>query len=278
MTLEADDAAKLAEEDAAFASGFPDKGAEKPAETPDKPDPPAPATAPAKVEEKPEYVQVSAKEWAEVRAAAAKTASYDAQLSKVFGTLGNLQKQANTQPAGAARKVEIPKDAFAAMERDFPELAQHTRAALESALSGVGGGAPGASEEALRASMQKAVTAAEIEDLEDEHPEWRKIVGAVDVANGEQPDANNPFRRWLATKDAAYQARIEGAQRASTISRAINRFQSETKASPKPAATTPRSDARAERIKEAVQPRGDNAGAAPGKSDDDEFLAGFNSR
>ena len=85
------------------------------------------------------------------------------------------------------------------------------------------------------------------------------------------------FRRWLATKGTAYEARISGSESSDEIGRAIRLFQTETKGSPK-AAATPRDTARAERIRGAVQPRGDNAGAPPGKSDDDEFLAGFNSR
>jgi hypothetical protein len=60
------------------------------------------------------------------------------------------------------------------------------------------------------------------------------------------------------------------------IARAIRSFQNETKTPAKPP-TTP-ADARRAVIQGAVQPRGDNAGAAPGKSDDDEFQAGFNSR
>lgn len=282
MAPETDEATKLAEaEDAAFASGFPEKGAEKTPDPPAKPEPAAPESAPAKVEEKPEYVQIGKKEWDEVRAAAAKTASYDAQLSKLFGTTGNLQsnlqKLTATKPATEVpRKVELPKDAFAAMERDFPELAQQTRAALEAALAGI---PAGSDIDAAKVEGMLATFAAkrEIEALEDDYPEWRKIVGAVDITR-EQPDANNPFRLWLATKDATYQARINGSESAAVIARAIRTFQTETKAPPALPAKTPRSDARAERLKEAVQPRGDNAGAAPGKSDDDEFLAGFNSR
>jgi hypothetical protein len=265
-----------AQEQAEFGAGFAGKPADKPA-TPDQPDPPSRA----QVEETPapEYVQITAKDWAEIKAAAAKTASYDQQLSKAFGTIGNLQKLVNgfqTQtPAG--RKIEIPKDAFAAMERDFPELAQQTRAALESALSGMSGtGAADVDATKIESMLASYTSKREVEALEDAWPDWREIVGAVDVTK-EQPNPDNPFRKWLATKDAAYQARLNGSQSAAVIGRAIRSFQNETKAAPKPA-VKPRDEARAERIRGAVQPRGDNAGAAAGKSDDDEFLAGFNSR
>jgi hypothetical protein len=238
------------------------------------------AATPREKAPEPKYVRITEKDWADVRAAAAKTASYDSQLSKAFGTIGNLQKLVNgfqsQTPAG--RPIVIPKDAFAAMERDFPELAQQTRSALEAALSGVHGTGGGDASDAgkIEGMLASYTSRREVEALEDAYPSWREIVGAVDVTR-EQPNPNNPFRRWLATKDVAYQTRINGSESAAVIGRAIRLFQNETKAPTKPAAT-PRDTARAERIRGAVQPRGDNAGAASGKSDDDEFVAGYNSR
>ena len=269
-----DDAQDLAELDAGF------EGTNAPARKP------APAATPQVEETGPEFVQISKKEWEEVRAAAQRTASYDQQFSKAFGTIGNIQKLLNEQraapaPAPASRKIEIPKDAFAAMERDFPELAQQTRAALEAALSGVAGTGADVDiakvEDKIKEMLVSHVGQREIEILEDAYPEWRTIVGAV--TKDEKPDLNHPFRKWLATKSDAYQARVNGTESAAVITRAIRTFQNETKAPAKPVSATPRDSARAERIRAAVQPKGDGAGAAPtGKSDDDEFIAGFNSR
>jgi hypothetical protein len=273
--------------EADFDSGFTGKPADKPAATEGKPAKTEAATAAPEgatvaAEETPEFIQVTKKDWDEIRAAAAKTASYDQQLSRVFGTLGNLQKlvqgfQAQTPKGG---KVEIPATAFAQMEKDFPELAAQTRAALEAALAGVHGTgtAAAAIDDSKVETMMAAYTAKrEIEALEDAYPEWRTIVGAVSAA-GEQPDMTNPFRKWLASKDAAYQARVNASESAAVISRAIRLFQNETKAAKPTAAATPRNDARAERIRAAVQPRGDGAGVPAGKTADDDFLEGFNSR
>lgn len=271
--------------DADFGAGFSgEKSVEKPATKPDRPEPAAPEAAPAKAEEAPpEYVQVTRKDWDDVKAAAARTASYDGQFSKIFGTVGNIQKmlnEARAKPADtpAARKIAIDPAAFAEMSRDFPELAQQTKAALEAALSGLPSGASDVDPAKLESMLSQYQARREIEALEDAWPDWRTIVGAVDVSK-EQPNPDNPFRKWLGTKDAAYQQRINGSESAQVIGRAIRLFQNETKAVPaKPAAATPRDTTRADRIRAAVQPRGDNAGAASGKSDDDEFLAGFNSR
>ncbi len=58
------------------------------------------------------------------------------QLSKAFGTMGNMQQLINQvrsqTPAGAV--VEITDEDFAELKEDFPELAGHTRAALERIL------------------------------------------------------------------------------------------------------------------------------------------------
>jgi hypothetical protein len=290
-TAAVDDAAA----ESAFGSGF--AGVEGKTDRSDKADTKPAANgkaAPARdatrteVEPPPEVVSITAKEWAEVRAAAAKTASYDQQLSKAFGTIGNLQKLVNgfqakaVQPEPPApRKVEISPAAFAEMARDFPELAQQTRAALEAALSGYAPkGADTVDASKLESMLASYTAKREVEALEDAYPEWREIVGACDSSK-ETPDPNNPFRKWLGTKDAAYQDRINGSESAAVIGRAIRTFQRETAAVPaKPngANGTPRDVARRAQIASAVQPRGDNAGSGASKTDDDEFTAGFNSR
>ena len=91
---------------------------------------------------------------------------------------------------------------------------------------------------ASAAAAQASTDAAEIKALQDEYPDWRKIVGAVDITK-QQPDPNNPFRKWLATTDAAYQALINSTNSAAVMAHSIRTFQSETKTS---AATTLRGD------------------------------------
>ena len=104
-----------------------------------------------------------------------------------------MQKVLNELQAATPRggKIEIPKDAFAGMERDFPELAEHTRAALEATLRGITGTGPAnaqADPEQMKQLVSQARMDAEIEALEDDHPDWRKIVGQVDISK-QQPDS-----------------------------------------------------------------------------------------
>ena len=279
------------EAEAAFAGGFPEpveKPADKAATTqPAKPDKPEPAATP-RVEatpEPPKYVQVTEAEWAEVKAAAAKTASYDTQLARAWGTLGNITKQLNDarakeaagQPGAAAavaRKIEVSKDHFAAMSRDFPELAEQVRAAMEATLAGLPGSGGDAQDPAKLESLIAArETKRELAILNARHPDWREIVGAVDSSTG-QPPPDTPFRKWLATKDQAYQDQVNSSELADVIGLSIRRFQRETAASAKPAAT-PRDTARADRIRDAITPRGDNQGAGPRNTSEEAFASGF---
>ncbi len=275
--------ADAAQEAADFGAGFADTET-KTIEKPTKPEKPEAAATP-RTEEPPEFVQITAKELADIRAAAAKTAGYDSQLSKVFGTIGQLQKALNEQRAAAeqaappaAREVKIPEDAFAAMRRDFPELAEQTEAAIKAALSHLPAGASDADEERIKRVVLAQVAAREIKALEEDYPDWRDIVGAVTA--GEQPDPEHPFRKWLGTKDAAYQQRINASESAQVLARAIRTFQKEATAAatpPRPA-PTPRDQARAERIRNAVQPRSDSPGGQTPRTELDEFHAGFNDR
>ena len=272
-----DDAVTIddAREQAAFGAGF-DGPAEKPTA---KTDDAAAVDAPrVKKPDAPEYVQITAKDLAEIRAAAAKTASYDQQFSKLFGTTGKLQqllKEAHAkETASPPKKFSLPDTAFAEMAKDFPELAQQNKAALEEVFSSLPvTGASDAVVAEIKSAMLAKIAEREIEALEDAHPDWRAVVGAVDVSK-EQPDPNNPFRKWLAGKDDAYQNRVNSTESATVIARAIQRFQNETKAATRTTGT-PRDAVRAERIQAAVQPRGDGGVPTSSNTREDAFAAGF---
>ncbi len=275
MNLEDETNVEDPEADAAFGEGFDAKN-EKPA---GKAKPEPAAEKPRETEQQPEYVQITKADWDEMRATAAKSASHDQQLSKAFGTIGGLQRTIASLQSQTPRGTKVDlKEAFAEMEKDFPELAYQSRAAFEKVFAGLTGTGSADVDEGklsdLVTTKAREITRAHaIEALEDAHPDWRAVVGAV--AAGEQPDPNNPFRKWLTTQDATYQARVNGAESADVISRAITRFQTETtKPLPKP---TPRADARRVQLAAAVQPRGDGGKASPDDSAEAAFAAGFNS-
>lgn len=253
----------------------PKQGEEKPTATA-KPEAGKPADA------KPEYVQLTKQQLERLEAAANRTDDFEKQFSKVFGTVGDMQKIVRTLQSQTPRgtSVTIPDGAFADLEKDFPDLAPHVRKVFEATLKGLEGTGSASAHvdmEALETKVTERALKLASEDLADEFPDWQKIVGAVDVRRGEKPDPNNPFRKWLATKDKAYQDKVNGANSAGVITRAIRAFQSDTKAPPKKEELpNKRTQARSDRIQDAVRPKGDG-GQPPAKNAEDEFEAGFKS-
>lgn len=249
---------------------------------------PKPAPAPKPVAPGPKYVRITEDQLKGFNSVAEKMTALETQMSKAFGTIGNVQQivtklQAAT-PVGL--KVEIPKDAFTEMEKDFPELAAHSRKALEATLKGLSGTgtAPASDAEAtarqISERVREATLTAQAEVLEDFYPDWKKIVGAVDLTKGEKPDPKNPFRLWLKTQPDAYQDKINNTNSAAIISRAIGKFEAARKAAParpQPKPVAPKQAARIARIAAAVKPKGDGGQPGPRKTVDDEFNEGFRS-
>lgn len=79
----------------------------------------------------------------------------------------------------------------------------------------------------VRRMVREHITRIEHEKLDYLYPDWRAIVGQVDIKK-RKPDPKNAFRAWLATKDAGFQKRIECADSAFVISRTIQAFHAET--------------------------------------------------
>jgi hypothetical protein len=77
------------------------------------------------------------------------------------------------------------------------------------------------------ATKSKAIDPAQMAHLVKTYPDWRTIVGAVDISK-EPPNPNNPFRKWLSTRGAAYQARINGSDSPREIEKAIALFRADS--------------------------------------------------
>lgn len=243
---------KLAQE--AFSAGFgnteppPDPAASATVEVVKEPsttEPPAvDPTAPA-----PKTIQVTQEQWDALQTAAGKqTEVMDKRIKEIFsGSLGALE------------------------ERLIKKLLKEKPAAEPTATV-----TPAATDEKpdWKKSLQDASVAYQIEALEEDHPKWREIVG---VPDGEgKIDPNNPFRKWLATQPNEYQAKINAANSAGVISRAIDKF---TEASKTPAPVTPpvtpKAAAFTARKVGAIQPKGDGGQPAPAKTEHDAFAEGF---
>lgn len=269
---------------AALADGFdadvpPPKTVAKVAEEPKAEEPPKQAEQPVVVAPRaePKFARITEEDLASLRAAAAKTATMEAQLSKAFGTMGNLKQvvdRLQTQaPAGV--NVEIPPDAFAELEQDFPEVAAKIRSGIEKTLKGVKGNTAAAVPDldAMGSVARAEMVKREIDTLDETHPGWRENIGAPQ-------DSAHPFRAWLVRQPAEYQKRINSTYSSAVIGRAIDRYETEKKAAEAPPPgtrpTAPRIVARNDRIRAAVQPRGDGGGMPPpSRTENDEFLDGW---
>jgi hypothetical protein len=82
-------------------------------------------------------------------------------------------------------------------------------------------------KQGMAAAASKAIDAAQMAHLVKTYPDWRATVGAVDIRK-QRPDPNNPFRKWLTTKDAAYQTKINGTNSPREVEKAIALFRAET--------------------------------------------------
>ena len=90
--------------------------------------------------------------------------------------------------------------------------------------------------------------------------------------DGTLPDTD--YRKWLATQPEPYRAKINASNNAFEIAGSVKSFESARQQ----AAAKAKADAsRNKRIESAIQPRS-AGGHSLGATDDDDFLAGFNSR
>lgn len=279
-------AANAAAEEAEFESGFADTPTEKtpPAEDDTEEEPVATPAAP----EPPKYRQVTEAEWQSVQEASTLIAQIKADntagLDKAFGKVGGLERALKELQSATPQghTVEITDDIVAELQEEFPEIGGLVLKSFKALAAKLKGTAPAAAVDPQELEA-KATTAAEarlralqIEALEEDHPNWNVIVGAP-------TDTDNPYRKWLATQPAEYQARLNSTVSAVVIGRSITKFETAAKAAADAAALAAAEAAkkakpstRQQRLEEAAVVKG-AGGNAPGPTDDDQFEAGFKS-
>ena len=277
-----------------FDAGFNEPTEGKPAAKPEDDDKspaddPAQADAPAQTQPEDETVTVSKKEWERVLAAVASVDRISEQFSRqsttALGKIGSLEQRLAQlqQSTPTGQSVEISEDDFAELKADFPELADRTFKAMQRVVGrfkGTGGAQapdPEAITKLVRETRAAEREVEEREALEEDHPNWREIVGNPD-------DKDNEFRKWLSGQSESFRKRVENSRRASVASDAISKFLDHKAAADKAAekqreadeAARKEKDSRARRFEAAATPKA-AGGHAKGKSEDDEFEEGFNS-
>lgn len=278
-----------AAEDAEFASGFDSQPTvdKSPADETDAEE----ATDAAEVAAPVKYKQITEDEWNTLQSAAAEISQIKAdqrkELDRAFGKVGGLERMfkelQSATPQGLT--VDVNDDVVADLKAEFPELGDLTLKALKKFATGMKGTAPasGQDPQQIEAAISGRIRAMQEEALDDEHPDWRALVG--------DPDTDTEYRKWLAKQDAAYQQRLNATNSAAIISRSITKFKSDAAASTvaaeaaaKAQATKDAADkaareaanARRQRLESATTERG-AGGHLPAATEDDDFNAGFNS-
>ena len=234
------------------------------------------------------YVQITEADFAEFKSLSTQMAEFKADntkaLDKVFGKQGGLERTLATMqaatPTGFA--VDVTDDVVADLQTSFPELGGLTLKAFKSFASKLKGTGAAADPEAVSKAVTSGLVALQIEALEEDFPDWRATVGPV----GE----DNPYRKWLATQPADYQKRLSTTNSASVIGKSLTKFAevnaaaqaaTDKAAAEKAAADKVAADkaaaaaARQKRLDGAVVSRGAGGNVAGGKSDQEEFEAGF---
>lgn len=240
-------------------------------------------------EQKPkeEYVRLSKTELESLKASAGRVPELEKKIETAFGKFGPLTQMINELKAATPKgqAVELPADVVSELEAEFPELAGGVKAALTKALKGLIGTGKSdvAPEDVLKNRFEEYATKRAIEDLEEAHPDWRKIVGEVDASGKANPA--HPFRAWLAKQPQAYQDKINNTQNPTVIGNAISKFQASQRAAAtpapvkKPVVPTKKVLLRKKRFQGSVTPKG--LGAPPPaqrQSEEDAFAEGFRAR
>lgn len=236
---------------------------------------------------KPVYRQITEQEWTQVQSTAAaidtlKT-EHRKELDRAFGKVGGLERTLKTiqEATPAGHTVEVTDADVADLAKEFPELGGLVLKSLKSVagkLKGTAPAAPAAPDPALiEATVQTRLIALQSEELEDARPNWRTITGT--------PEAKTPYRVWLATQPAEYQAKLASTNSAMVIARSLDKFEAAAASIAKDAAAAAEkaaaeaakkaaADKRRGVIAAAVPPKG-STGHVPAGSADDDFEDGF---
>ena len=254
------DAGQAAQEEAELNAGF--NGTELPTPTPE-----------VQPEPEPEYAKITAEEYQRLSGIAAafeeSRAENKRQLDTAFGKIGGLQQALNAlqsaTPAGQA--VTVSEDDFDELRAEFPELAKMQVAGLNKVLGkmrGTGEATPNVDEvvgSRVSAAAQEIERKFEMKLVAKEHKDWREVT------------ASEGYRKWLETQPQEYRLKIYDSWDSDEVSESITNYKKSIV--PPPAAPAPKPTTN--RFRDAVQPKSDGGVADP-SSEDDDFMAGFNSR
>lgn len=226
----------------------------------------------------PKYVQITEDEFKDLRTKAALAEELKTTSEKSFGTafgkIGGLERVINELKA-QPNLGELSKDDFSELKDAFPELAEMTVAGLNRALGKLKG-APGASVDPAKVNdlVQQGIA---LKLQERELQQQKDAVAALDTdhADWREVKAKPEFKAWIEKQPQRVQKTYAKTWDADFLSDVFTSFKEAAKTAAAPTPPAPPATTRKDRLAAAVNPRG-TGGHAPGPSEDDDFLAGFN--
>lgn len=276
--------------DADFSAGFSDDAPTKSTATPAEgaqndtgeeevvTDSEAGSEASAEPAAEPVYAKITQADYDKLLAAANEVGSLKAEntrnLDKAFGKIGQMQQLVDQLKAATApgTAVTVSEEDFAELAAEYPELAKlqvKGMNALLSKMKATGTGeqaapAPVATpavdpERAIQQAEQRIEQKLELKRFARKHPDWQAVV------NGQE------FKDWITKQPADVQKGYQESWDSDVTIPILDGFKASQKATANPAVST-----RQQRLSSAVTPRG-TGGHAPKPTEDDDFLAGFNS-
>jgi hypothetical protein len=234
--------------------------------------------APAAPADEPKMTQVSEEEYRKLLDGVAKIEGIETALEQRFGTafgkIGGIERVLDqlksSAPAGG--KIELSEEVVADLAAEFPEMAKLQYKTLQKLVDTINATSPAQGSAAQpspvvdEAALERRIRRTIAEETLNEFDEkWKETIGLPDD-KGVIPET--PFRKWLDKQPTEYQTRVRSTYSAPVLTDALAKFKASQK----------KADGRREVLDAAVEVTG-SGGQAPnaGKSDDDEFDAGFKS-
>jgi hypothetical protein len=296
--------AQAAEAKAGFAQGFAensptgDTPPAVPTETPSEEDKPEAkgSEVPAKEEAKePEYAQLTVEEVAQLRQNIADLkselrAEFGGVRDSLYGKIGGLERKIKEKqeetPSGQA--VQFSAEDFKELAEEYPDLAKLTLAGFNRALgrTDMKGTAPAFDEakvtELLTKTKQEAIEEAkketqaaiekvyleQMDDLDEQYGSTRK-----DYKGWRTVTASPEYAAWIQTLPVTEQRTILDSWKPGVVLGSIKKFHQSLEAKAKETADP--GEARRQRMRQGVPPKGESAATRGEASERDGFKAGF---
>jgi hypothetical protein len=209
----------------------------------------------------------------QIKEAVAKAAEVDKlkeQQAKLFGTIGNFKQtldQLKSAPKPTAAQVQLTKEKFARLSKDFPEMAELIAADLNEALQGAAVGADASQFEGV---VQQRVSSAvdqvkteiqqqyEAKLLAIQHKDWRQVV------------TSNEFAQWTQTLPEDVRNELGSTWDSTFLGDKLTEFKAWKQQSATSAQT------KQKRLEAAITPKGTPT-TGSNQSEYDAFVSGFKS-